>query len=610
MKNEKKNISLNYIITSLMVTVFAVVVGLLYDYFFDLNDDVLMKDILSGVYTGNPEGHNIQMLYPISFIISLFYKISSTVDWYGLFLIVCQYLSVTVLIYFGVSLLRGSESTIEEEALKEARDRVVYYFRFMITPALMLIVVAGLFLGHLVIVQYTFTVALMCSAAAVLFAKGWDKTASCIVIIAFLIRSEMTLLMLPFVLLVLFYRYFSLRDNKEELKRTLIVAGAILIGLLVSKGLNFAGYSSAEWKEFNSFFDNRTQVYDFYQIPDYAENKEFYDSIGLDESEYQLLVNYNFGIDDKIDAELMGKFADYGKELKAKESLFSSIRRVFPNYLYRLRRFNLPIGYEYPRTDSPWNLMTWILYIYAFLLWLFGIRSNHGWRKGIWGAFWRVAILFCGRTLIWMYILVRGRDPIRITHSLYLIEIFVLISLLYLAKKSYKESALVIEKKISFWMVGIILMESVILTPVMSRIIKTECGGRTEYNRAYEELDDYCRSNADSFYFVDVYTSVAYEDTGYTYSEKMFENVDNSLSNQILMGGWACKSPIESKKLVNAFGNSSMEEDILSDKACIVADKDTDMGWLTDYYSYKNTDITIEKVDLVADEFVIYKASR
>lgn len=43
-----------------------------FDFYYDLNDDVLMKDILAGVYTGVPEGHNIQMLYPISLFISLF----------------------------------------------------------------------------------------------------------------------------------------------------------------------------------------------------------------------------------------------------------------------------------------------------------------------------------------------------------------------------------------------------------------------------------------------------------------------------------------------------------------------------------------------------------
>ena len=69
MKQSQKFIS---IIVSAVAVLAVMVVTLMFgDYFFDLNDDVLMKDILSGAYTGTPEGHNRQMLYPISWFISL-----------------------------------------------------------------------------------------------------------------------------------------------------------------------------------------------------------------------------------------------------------------------------------------------------------------------------------------------------------------------------------------------------------------------------------------------------------------------------------------------------------------------------------------------------------
>ncbi len=67
-----------------------------FDFYYDLNDDVLMKDILAGVYTGVPEGHNIQMLYPISLFISLFYRVGRGLPWYGIFLCVCQFGSICI----------------------------------------------------------------------------------------------------------------------------------------------------------------------------------------------------------------------------------------------------------------------------------------------------------------------------------------------------------------------------------------------------------------------------------------------------------------------------------------------------------------------------------
>ena len=65
--------------------------ALRYDFWFDINDDVWMKDIISGVYTGTPSARNIQMLFPVSGLVSLFYRIPRSVDWYGLFLLACQF---------------------------------------------------------------------------------------------------------------------------------------------------------------------------------------------------------------------------------------------------------------------------------------------------------------------------------------------------------------------------------------------------------------------------------------------------------------------------------------------------------------------------------------
>ena len=46
----------NCIIALVVSIILALIAGLCFDYYYDLNDDVLMKDILAGVYTGTPEG--------------------------------------------------------------------------------------------------------------------------------------------------------------------------------------------------------------------------------------------------------------------------------------------------------------------------------------------------------------------------------------------------------------------------------------------------------------------------------------------------------------------------------------------------------------------------
>ncbi|SEK83527.1 hypothetical protein SAMN04487770_103121 [Butyrivibrio sp. ob235] len=618
MENKKSFPSANSIITGLITIVFAVVMGLLYSYWFDLNDDVLMKDILAGVFTGTPEGHNIQMLYPISFLISLVYKVFGKIDCYGIYLLLCQYVSLFVLVRSFAGVI--SDILVDKVGHKAPKiaATAMRIICILVVMAVFLTVVGG----HFVIVQYTFVVAMMCSAAAVLFFERKDIAATALIILAFLTRSEMTLLMLPFVLLVIFYRFEDDGFFRENgLKKNALPVIAIAAGLIICELFHFAGYSTKDWREFNSFFDSRTEVYDFYQIPSYDENKDFYDSIGLKESEYELLVNYNFGLDDAIDAEKMAEIAAYGKKLYNEKSVFYRLAGCISPYLYRLRSVAKPAGFEYPMTDSPWNIVTWIMYLVTYVMLLLYESKRH--KKTVSRllfAAWRPALLFAGRTLIWLYILVRGRDPIRITHSLYLIEITVLVVLaeemlrrvvtgpirerdsesdmprLYVTEvlHIFAGFCLVAFASMCFWFMG----------PSLA-VTEAECEGRAEYNKAYEELYDYCSMHSDNFYFMDVYTSVAYEDTGYTYSQKMFGE-SNAVSNVTLMGGWASKSPIEKEKL-RTFGLSeNMGNAIFDDKALVITDKDTDLEWMKEYYADAGRAISAEKVVEVAGEFLVW----
>ena len=76
-KNENRLIALT--VTAILI----LFVGWRFDYYYDLNDDVLMKDILAGAYTGTPESRNIQMLWMISAFISLLYRMGRALPGMG-----------------------------------------------------------------------------------------------------------------------------------------------------------------------------------------------------------------------------------------------------------------------------------------------------------------------------------------------------------------------------------------------------------------------------------------------------------------------------------------------------------------------------------------------
>ena len=55
-----------------------------------MNDDVLIKDVLSGVYSGSPSGYTMQLLYPLGFVLSVLYRALS-LPVFGIFLVLCQF---------------------------------------------------------------------------------------------------------------------------------------------------------------------------------------------------------------------------------------------------------------------------------------------------------------------------------------------------------------------------------------------------------------------------------------------------------------------------------------------------------------------------------------
>ena len=584
---KKTNITSNFIISIVLVLIAVLFMGYVGDYFFDLNDDVLMKDLLSGAYSGAPEAHNIQMLYPISAIISLFYRAVRSIDWYGIFLCVCQYLCVFVISY---------------KALKACRK-----LEHKILSALFVIFFAlGVIGAHFLFVQYTFTCGFMSATAAFLILtheKDLDKNfemAFAFILVAFWLRSEMLLLTLPMVCVAIFIRWM-LNMTKEEFFACLKLFGAIVAILALSLGIHKMAFSSPEWKKYCDIFDARTVLYDYQYIPDYEENKDFYDGIGLDKSEYELLVNYNFAIDDEIDENVLNEVAAYADKIRNDEEPFAQhLKGSVSKYIYGLHNFSGQKNYDMASENYyPWNLIAIILYLGVLLSYIFPRKDSS--KKETIRAVLSLILLFMCRTTLWVYIIMGRRTPIRISHPLYLIEIFVLFAMLIgRAEKS---------RILPYKFVAVAALLSLIAIPNQKAAIDEELHSRELMRAHYDALYDYFADNRDNFYFIDVYTSVSCEEEmeqgEATFSEKLFERVDNSYANHDLMGGWGAKSPLTDKKLSRA-GYNDMQSGLLSQNAYMVQTKSKSVDWIIDYYKDKGIDVTVDRVEDVAGAFAIY----
>ncbi|NLL79413.1 MAG: hypothetical protein GX234_06445 [Clostridiales bacterium] len=546
------------------------------DYYYALNDDVLMKDILAGVLTGTPTGYNIQMLYPISVFIAFFYRIFPTLPWYGLFLCLCQWGSLFLIIQRCLVLWEKRSRHLSDPvnlpvspanfpAYPEARKSRILVRGLILAGAG--IAAISLLWQELVYVQYTVTCTMLAATGIFLlytnpasermgdFLKK-NLPAMLLLVFAFLIRTEMLLLLLPFLGAAGLIR---LVKEPHAIKKYSILVVLMIAGMAVCYGADRMAYGSTEWQEFRRFFDARTEVYDFYGIPPYEGNEAFYESIGMSAEEWMLLDNYNFGLDETLNADKMERIAEYaGRYYYEAHPWQERIRAAVWEYAHRM--FPLPgdtIGAF--RQDMPWNIT--ILFLYGTII-LMGIVYR---RKGI---FLEIPLLFAARTVSWGYVLFRGRVPERISHSLYLAEALTLFALLcvwhgqksveltegtVLREQESRQAILRSREKRQRIMRGVccilpgcLMVFLIGNVPVTVKKVWLEQEKRMQENKPNEELKAFCRENAEHYYYVDVRSTVYF-------SEKMFEKVDNLKRNYDIIGGWACKSPICSTEEIRFF---------------------------------------------------------
>lgn len=586
----------NCILTLLFLGILLLVSAIRYDYYFDLNDDVLMKDILAGVYTGDPEGHNIQMLWLISALISVFYRVVRVLPWYGMFLCFCHFLSIGLIVHRSLLL------TEQLEAFGK-KIRLLKGFLFLTE----LFFAFSFLMPHLVCAQYTVTCSMLAAAAAFLFLTT-DITLPAgafirrnigtvlLVFLAYLIRSEMLLLLLPLICAAGVIKWSMEKKifTREHMIKYLSVIGLILLSVGIGQGTHKIAYGSSEWQKFNEFFDNRTELYDFQILPEYEANKEFYESIGLTEMERELLANYNFGLDEEIDEDLVLKVADYAASIRQVErpfqqNLLDSLKSDYRRMCY---------GPSHNESDYPWNYMVILAYVAVLVLSLTDREKKMPARTS--SAALRLGFLFAVRMTLWLWLIMRDRVPVRISHSMYFMELCILFAfgLILWIRMAADDRSRKTGSVAGVICLAAVLLYSVMALPFTIRSLDLDTQTKAERNLPYQELYQYLRQQSDDFYFIDVYSSVGY-------TEKMFVDVDNSLANYDIMGGWACKSPLQRKKLA-AFGISNMEEALLTqDNVYYVQEKGADTRWLIRYYRDHGREITLIREKALAG-FEIY----
>lgn len=524
---------------------------------FYLNDDVTMRSILSGSYTGTPDGHAVYMKYPLAGILSILYGVVGEIPWLELFFAGCILWALVEMV------------------------SVAKYKR------------AGLFLGFLFLapfylyMHYTVIAAILVGTAAYLICAGKKRIKPVLFwLLAWTVRSQVAYLGIPFLGVALLWKLLATAaESREEEplclqkaksktrlkaeRKDWLKAGCVAAaGFLLCVGINRFFYAGEDWQTYLQYNDARTTLYDytnFLSTDYYGENFEQY---GMSEEEFTILNSYNTMLDGSIDEVKVAQVAKaVANGMTAHRDEAAWLKECVKQYYYQMRYGEGIYG---------------ILWLAVFLVLAVLLVLGRDWIS--------LLLLGClggGRSLIWVFLIWKGRFPERILLSLYMIELPLLVgmalNLSSLCKSNLKQIRQMMVQKAGsrervLTFVGKVCAACVLLSMagLLGIQVKADAVRAAEKRTIQQEwstLKEYCGKNQEMLYLVDVFSAVEYSDIPY----------DKDAGNMMLAGGWMSASPLAQERFA-AYGASDGAEVLYeNEQVAFLAEKERDIAWLERY---------------------------
>ena len=254
---------LKYIVLGVNVAFFALMAAVL-PLQFEENDDIMMAMIANGAYSGTPDCHLVYINVIYGAVLAFLYGLTKAVEWYTLTFAALHVLSMSVLVYFVL--------TMENRSSWERW--------------LWIIVLYVLWVRIIVALQFTTTAGLVCLAGCMLLLRESKKarwSGVALVVIAALIRfmaaGLVGLLMAP----IIVYTY------RLEWRKYIAVV-VMLMAVVGCRMVNRYVYESdPEWKYYREYNQLRAQLNDnpnAYQLqPEQLPE-------GVEWTDYRLLLSF------------------------------------------------------------------------------------------------------------------------------------------------------------------------------------------------------------------------------------------------------------------------------------------------------------------------------
>ncbi|MBO5293464.1 MAG: hypothetical protein J6B10_09830 [Lachnospiraceae bacterium] len=581
-----KNTRLYAVAFTVLIAAVCLILSLKVPFIYTVNDDLFMKNILSGAYLGAPDAHTVYMEYPLCALLAFLYRLQPEIPWYGICFFAFHAVSWGLMVY---RLCGGS--------------RIRWNIRTLAAFLLGMLLFASCGFYHIASMQFTVTAAVLGMAALVWFLTGdlgqetgaylRDQAVTAIfVFLSFNVRRNVLLMLVPIAGMLWLRAAWQCYREKVAGSVTKLLGMAALsaAGVAVALLSYRIAYGDAGWQDYILYNDNATVLYDYYEWPDYEENKELYEELGISKEAYVGARDaYFLSMDSGIDSAAMVKLAERSNALHQERSSFGE------RCMTALREIGVRTVAD---TDRPLNLIVVSLYVLAAV-------GAVLWKKP--GAFLSLGALWIGRMFSWMYVVYEGRYPMRITQSLLLAEAGVLAVILCRELPGIGDACKGSKKSWKKVLTAVVLAAYFLFLAAFGYVrlkhVFVENTWRLAESQDLRNLKDYCEEHDEYFYLVD--TKSITNDT-----EAIFDTTGNRFEHYIVFGGWLSDSPAFLKKLELA-GVSDTERAIVDGRARIIVENEErcPTGYLEDYFASRYPGSVMREVDCFGrngDQFVVY----
>lgn len=537
---ENKRKTLEFFGSMMLSAVLFLIIYKFIPIVYSTNDDRMIAEIISGQFTGTPESYAIQMTYGFTWLLSKLYEFTRSLNWYGIILIFVQIFS------FGTILYRLQSFS------KKWKNKM-----FLVVSAMA--VFAAVWLKVYVQMTYTTTAAFVGMVAIFWYATSKTEWKNLLMVclladIAFSIRPNVFYMLLPATGLVYLWKLIG----KKELKPLTITAPFMILAVTASLFfVNFSAYQQEGWKEFMEFFQDRTDIYDFYDLTAYEECPELYEPYGIDETEYDMIRVYNYTVMGDLPKEFFPQYIEAYQQMEESAGITAGSKAVQAVKTYLSDVFHGNYGLD----------NTVVFAAAAILLGILFIKKNY--------ALAIYLVIQCAaNSALWLYFNYWERAIDRIQLSMSLILLAVLLHVLF----EMREMKFAFDKKT----VGMNIAGALALISIfVSAGYNFTTYRHVNINKAhrYEDIQtikEYCAENPERLYYMDVATMTE------LYGRFTVKNTEPEYINYIQMGDWSAYCPHYEKKLAN-HGVENIAETMTEEDTYVIMLHNYQMQCLKEY---------------------------